>query len=139
MHGYELEGIFAIVLSLCIPIVAIISGIILSIKKKNRETELRKAIIENNVTDPESIKLLIEEQEKKGNNKFTMLRWGCILLGGGIGAIIPAYFGSDAQSLYFWLPIVAGMGCGMLIAFIIEYRLTKKAEEQANEQSEAQV
>ncbi|MCR5131852.1 MAG: hypothetical protein K6C10_10395 [Prevotella sp.] len=127
------EGLFAIILSLTIPIVAIICGAIVSMRKKNRETELRKAIIENNVTNPESIKLLIEEQEKKQSNKFVMLRWGCILLGGGIGAAIPAWFGINPPNLYFWLPVVAGMGCGMLIAFLIEYKLGKKMEPPTSE------
>ena len=115
----------AVVLSLGIPVVAIICGTILSIRRKNRETELRKAIIENN-TDPESIKLLVKEPEKKSST-FTMLRWGSILLGAGLGALIPCLNGiTDTASLRFWLPIVAGMGCGMLIAFVIEYKLTKK-------------
>ena len=114
----------AVILSLGIPVVAIICGTILSIRRKNRETELRKAIIENN-TDPESIKLLVKEPEKKSST-FTMLRWGCILLGAGLGALIPYLNGiTDTGSLRFWLPIIAGMGCGMLIAFVIEYKLTK--------------
>ncbi len=126
----------AVVLSLGIPVVAIICGTILSIRRKNRETELRKAIIENN-TDPESIKLLVKEPEKKSST-FTMLRWGCILLGAGLGALIPYLNGiTDTGDLNFWLPIVAGMGCGMLIAFVIEYKLTKKNQQQKEPEQEA--
>ena len=69
----DFAGVLAVFLSLSIPIVAIISGIVMGIKKKNRETELRKFIIENNV-DAERVKLLVEEPEKK-SNKFVMLRW----------------------------------------------------------------
>ena len=126
----------AVILSLGIPVVAIICGTILSIRRKNRETELRKAIIENN-TDPESIKLLVKEPEKKSST-FTMLRWGCILLGAGLGALIPYLNGiTDTGSLRFWLPIIAGMGCGMLIAFVIEYKLTKKNQQQKEAEQEA--
>ena len=125
---YHLSGVLAVSLSLLIPIVAIICGVIASINKKKRETELRKALIENH-TDPESIKLLVEEQEEKPN-KFIMLRWGCILLGAGLGAAISGWAGTDAKDLYFWLPIVAGMGLGMLISFIVETKMTKAEENQ---------
>jgi len=135
----DLAAIFAVVLSLAIPIVAIISAAIVSMRKKNRETELRKAIIENNVTDPESIKLLVEEKEKdkKQDNQYSMLRGGCILLGAGLGAIISNYFGSNRYGIDFWIPIIAGMGLGMLIAFIIEYNLTKKEKQQKPEEQES--
>ena len=125
---YHLSGVLAVSLSLLIPIVGIICGVIASINKKKRETELRKALIENH-TDPESIKLLVEEQEEKPN-KFIMLRWGCILLGAGLGAAISGWAGTDAKDLYFWLPIVAGMGLGMLISFIVETKMTKAEENQ---------
>ena len=125
---YHLSGVLAVSLSLLIPIVAIICGVIASINKKKRETELRKALIENH-TDSESIKLLVEEQEEKPN-KFIMLRWGCILLGAGLGAAISGWAGTDAKDLYFWLPIVAGMGLGMLISFIVETKMTKAEENQ---------
>ena len=124
----HLSGVLAVSLSLLIPIVGIICGVIASINKKKRETELRKALIENH-TDPESIKLLVEEQEEKPN-KFIMLRWGCILLGAGLGAAISGWAGTDAKDLYFWLPIVAGMGLGMLISFIVETKMTKAEENQ---------
>ena len=125
---YHLSGVLAVALSLLIPIVAIICGVIASINKKKRETELRKALIENH-TDSESIKLLVEEQEEKPN-KFIMLRWGCILLGAGFGAAISGWADTDAKDLYFWLPIVAGMGLGMLISFIVETKMTKAEENQ---------
>ena len=128
MNLIDLSGVLAVTLSLLIPIVGIICGVIASINKKKRETELRKALIENH-TDPESIKLLVEEQEEK-TNKFIMLRWGCILLGAGLGAIISGWAGTDPENLYFWLPIVAGMGLGMLISFDVETKITKDEKNQ---------
>lgn len=124
----HLSEVLAVTLSLLLPISAIICWAIASIIKKNRETELRKALIENH-TDPESIKLLVEEQQEKPN-KFIMLRWGCILLGAGLGAAISGWAGTDPDNLYFWLPIVAGMGLGMLISFIVETKMTKDKENQ---------
>ena len=82
MLPVELEGVLAIVLSLSIPIVAIIFGSIMSIRKKQSETELRRLLIEHN-TDIETAKALIEEKEKK-SNKYSSLRWACVLIGLGL-------------------------------------------------------
>lgn len=132
LHGYELQGLFAIVLSLFIPIVAIVMVFITSIKKKNRDTELRLALIEKGA-DPETAKLLIEEQEEK-HNKYSSLRWACVLIGMGLGALINALLGlAPKHNIYFWLIIAAGMGIGLLISFIVEYKLTKKEQQEQSE------
>ena len=129
-HQVALEGLFAIILSLSIPIVAIVMVFISSIKNKQSETQLRLSLIEHG-TDPETAKLLIEQQEKK-SNKFGTLRGGCVLLGAGLGAAWNGFFGVSSDDIYFWLAIGAGMGIGLLIAFVIEYKLTKReaAEEK---------
>ena len=129
-HQVALEGLFAIILSLSIPIVAIVMVFISSIKNKQSETQLRLSLIEHG-TDPETAKLLIEQQEKK-SNKFGTLRGGCVLLGAGLGAACNGFFGVSSDDIYFWLAIAAGMGIGLLIAFVIEYKLTKReaAEEK---------
>ena len=127
LHELELEGLFAIVLSLSIPIVAIVMVFITIIKKKNRETQLRLALIEKG-TDPETTKLLIKEQAEK-HDKYSSLRWACILIGMGLGALVDALLGlAPKHDIYFWLIIAAGMGIGLLISFIVEYKLTKKAQ-----------
>ena len=131
LHGYELEGLFAIVLSLSIPIVAIVMSFITSIKKKNRDTELRLALIEKGA-DPETAKLLIEEQEEK-HNKYSSLRGACILIGAGLGALCNGLCGVDTKDIYFWIAIAAGMGIGLLISFIVEYKLTKKEQQEQSE------
>lgn len=132
LHGYELQGLFAIVLSLFIPIVAIVMVFITSIKKKNRDTELRLALIEKGA-DPETAKLLIEEQEEK-HNKFSSLRWACVLIGMGLGALVDALLGLvPKHNIYFWLIIAAGMGIGLLVSFIVEYKLTKKEQQEQSE------
>lgn len=127
LEGYEIQGLFAIVLSLSIPIVAILMVFITDIKKKRRETELRLALVEHG-TDAETAKILIEEQQNK-HDKYSTLRWGCVLLGMGLGALCNALLDMNAKhNIYFWLIIAAGMGVGLLSAFVIEYKLAKKEQ-----------
>lgn len=125
MLPVQLEGIFAIVLSLAIPIVAIIFGSIMSIRKKQSETELRKLLIENH-TDLETAKALIEEKEKK-SNKYSSLRWACILIGLGIGAFADFLLGIvPHDGIYFWIIIAFGIGLGLLVSFFVELKLQEK-------------
>ena len=131
LNGIELNGLFAIVLSLFIPIVAIVMVFITSIKKKNRDTELRLALIEKGA-DPETAKLLIEEQAEK-HDKYSSLRWACVLIGAGLGALCNGLCGVDTKDIYFWIAIAAGMGIGLLISFIVEYKLTKKEQQEQSE------
>ena len=130
----EFEGVLAIFLSLSIPIVAIVGGVIATISRKKRETELRKIMVENNV-DAERIKLLVEEPDKK-INKFVMLRWGCILAFGGLATIVYYFVNSNADpsDMLFWFFLAIGMGIGMLVSFMIEMRITKKEKEKAVEE-----
>ena len=133
MHPVELEGIFAIVLSLAIPIVAIICGVIMSIRKKQSETELRKLLSEHN-TDLETAKALIEEQEKK-SNKYVSLRWACVLIGLGVGAFADFLLGLEPKhNIYFWLVIAFGIGLGLLVSFFIELKLQDKENQQTTQQ-----
>ena len=130
MHPVELEGVLAIVLSLAIPIVAIICGVVMSIRKKQSETELRKLLIEHN-TDLETAKALIEEKEKK-SNKYSSLRWACILIGLGIGAFADFLLGIvPHDGVYFWIIIAFGIGLGLLVSFFVELKLqTNEAREE---------
>ena len=130
MYPVELEGVLAIVLSLSIPIVAIIFGAIMSIRKKQSETELRRLLIEHN-TDIETAKALIEEKEKK-SNKYSSLRWACILIGLGIGAFADFLLGLEPKhNIYFWLVIAFGIGLGLLVSFFVELKLQDKENRLA--------
>ncbi len=135
LHPVELEGLVAIMFSLAIPIFAIVMGISKSIKKNENERIIREAIITNH-TDPETAQLLIQNQEPK-SNKFTALRWGCVLLGIGLGAAINALAHMDPKDdIYFWLILAAGCGVGFLASFIAEMKMQKK-ETQKDEQPDA--
>ena len=130
-ESLDLIGLFAVVLSLSLPIVAVVMVFLTSIKKKKSDTQLRLALIEKG-TDPETAKLLIEEQEEK-HNKYSSLRWACILMGAGLGALCNGLCGVDTEDIYFWIAIAAGMGIGLLISFIVEYKLTKKEQQEQSE------
>ena len=124
----------AIILSLGIPIVAIVSGVVSSVKKKKLETELRRVIVENH-TDLDVARALIEEQEKK-SSKFGSLRGACVLIGLGIGAFVNFLLNvpmNGPRGIYFWVVLAFGVGLGLLASFIVEQKL-KKQEPTPEEQ-----
>ncbi|MBP3829417.1 MAG: hypothetical protein ILA06_03820 [Bacteroidaceae bacterium] len=128
---FNLEGILAIGLSLSIPIVAILMVFISSMKKKKHETDLRLALIQAG-TDADTAKILIEDQERK-DNKYGTLRAGSFFAGAGLGAVCNALCGVSADDIYFWMTITGGVGVGLLIAFTIEYKLSRKEQKQKEE------
>ena len=137
MNGFETSVAFiAVLLSLSIPIVAIIMEGFKSINKKKQEAELRKAIIESNV-DPESIKLLVEEPDKKKkNDPYSTLRSALICMGICLGALANYLLHISSSNMFFWCIIACGVGIGMLISFVIEYQLSKKNKEQLPAENE---
>ena len=134
MEPIQFEGLVAIILSLGIPIVAIVSGVVSSVKKKKLETELRRVIVENH-TDLDVARALIEEQEKK-SSKFGSLRGACVLIGLGIGALVNYLLNVSMVGpggIYFWVVLAFGVGLGLLASFIVEQKL-KKQEPTPEEQ-----
>lgn len=125
----DLAGVLAVTLSLSVPIVAIIAVFISIIKKNNNDREIRRLIIENH-TDLETAKQLIEEPKKKqGSNPYPALRWGCVLIGMGLGAVLNYVFELDGkEDIYFWILLAFGCGLGLLCSFITEYRLQKRGK-----------
>ena len=135
----DLAGVLAVAMSLGIPIVAIVAAIIATVKKSNNAREIRRAIIENH-TDVETVKYLIEEPEKtRGTNPYPALRWGCVLVGLGLGALIDILLrlqpADNPDSVYFWVVLAFGCGIGLLVAFLVEYKLIRKTQSDATEQS----
>ena len=124
-------GLVAVILSLGLPMVAIVMAFIRKMKKNQQEKEIRQLIIENK-TDPETAKLLIDEPKKAkeprkpGTIDLGTLRTACILLGVGLGAAINWLAGINTGGIYFWLIIAFGIGIGMLCSFLVELRLAKK-------------
>jgi len=138
----EFIGLVAVVLSLGVPMVAIVMAFIAKMKKNQQEKELRQLIIENK-TDAETAKLLIDEPKKAaqprkpGTIDLGTLRTACILLGAGLGALINWLCGLKVGDLYFWFLVAFGIGVGMLCSFLVEMRLFKKYGE--NKQTETTV
>lgn len=131
MNQFEitaLAGVVTMFLSLSIPIVAIVMSIWKDVKNKEKDTELRKLIVENQV-DTESAKLLISQMEKK-TNPYKPLRWGCVLVGAGLGALVNYLIHTEVASPFFWLVLAVGVGIGLLISFIVEQKLSRKAAEE---------
>ena len=117
-----------VILSLSIPIVAIIMVFMTVMNKKKQDKEVRKLIIENH-TDAETAKLLIDEPKKAkkpGTIDLGTLRTACMLLGVGLGAGINWLADISTKSIYFWLIVAFGVGIGMLCSFLVELRLAKK-------------
>lgn len=125
----------AVILSLAIPIVAIIMVFVTVMNKKKQDKEIRQLIIENH-TDPETAKLLIDEPKKQprkmGLFNLENLRAACILLGIGLGACIDWLAGTATMSIYFWLIIACGIGIGLLCSFLVEMHLYKKYGNKEN-------
>lgn len=124
----ELIPLSAVVLSLLIPIVAITFSFQAYIRKKQNDTELRRLIIENH-TDVDTAKVLIENQEEKPN-KYTSLRYACILIGLGVGALADYLMNIESNCIYFWLVIAFGIGLGLLASFIVELKLLKQDSKE---------
>lgn len=117
-----------VILSLSIPIVAIIMVFMTVMNKKKHDKEIRQLIIENH-TDAETAKLLIDEPKKAkkpGTIDLGTLRTACMLLGVGLGTLINWLADVSTKSIYFWLIVAFGVGIGMLCSFLVEMHLAKK-------------
>lgn len=128
----------AVILSLGLPMAAIIMVFIAKMKKDKQQKELRQLIIENK-TDPETAKLLIDEPKKTkrpGTIDLGTLRTACMLLGVGLGAGINWLAGINTGSIYFWLIVAFGVGIGMLCSFLVELHLAKKQKPTEETQKE---
>ena len=101
-------------------IVAVICSTVTKIRKDKEESRIRQSIIDNHI-DPDTPKLLVNKKPLK--NIFTTLRWGLILLFGGIGYFLGISITSDS---FAWVLSGIGVGIALLISFLVEYKLTRK-------------
>ena len=135
-----MKGLFAIILSLGIPITVMSWYYYSEIKKKKADVDLRKALIENKI-DAETAKVIIAEKspERKKEKKFANLTWGLSFVGIALGVLIPLLCGLDLQNVNsgfeFAACIMLGMGLGLLASFLIIWKLRKKEEEQTEEET----
>lgn len=140
MDSKDLAGVLAVALSLGIPIVAIVAGIISSVKKSNNAREIRRLIIENK-TDLETAKYLVDEpQKRQSSNPYPALRWACVLIGLGLGALIDYLLhlepADSPMSVYFWIIIAFGCGIGLFCSFLTEYNLQRRDAAHKSKETE---
>lgn len=129
MDGTDVMGLFSIVLTLSIPLLAIALGIGKKIKKDKLDTELRMELIRNGASAELAQQLLKNPEKRAADNKITALRWGCALAGLGIAAIVCHLVGIDYDDFYMWMYLVLGCGVGLIISFVVEMVLGKKNEK----------
>lgn len=136
----DLQGMFAIILSLGVPITVMSWYYYSKIKEKNADVDLRKALIENKI-DAETAKVIIAEKspERRKEKKFANLTWGLSFVGMALGVLVPLLCGLELQNansgFVFAACIVLGVGFGLLASFLIIWKLRKKEEEQAEEET----
>ena len=147
LHPVNFEGLVAIVLTISIPIVAIVMVFVAVIKKSKHQKDIRKMIIENK-TEPEVAKLLLDEPKKQnrkiGQVDVSSLRTACVLLGAGLGGIVNLLIQGctytsgiiSSGGVYFWLIIALGIGLGLLSAFLVEMKLFKKYGPDTSEEND---
>ena len=135
-----MQGMFAIILSLGVPITVMSWYYYSKIKEKNADVDLRKALIENKI-DAETAKVIIAEKspERRKEKKFANLTWGLSFVGMALGVLVPLLCGLELQNansgFVFAACIVLGVGFGLLASFLIIWKLRKKEEEQAEEET----
>ena len=136
----DLQGMFAIILSLGVPITVMSWYYYSKIKEKNADVDLRKALIENKI-DAETAKVIIAEKspERRKEKKFANLTWGLSFVGMALGVLVPLLCGLELQNansgFVFAACIVLGVGFGLLASFLIIWKLRTKEEEQAEEET----
>ncbi len=115
-------GAISSALGITCGIVAVICGTVAKTRKDKEDSRIRQSIIDNHI-DPETAKLLVKNEDKKPGNKFITLRWGLVLLFGGIGY----FLGTSITSYSFgWVFCGIGVGIALLISFLVEYKLAGK-------------
>ena len=126
----EIIPLTAIIMSLAIPMVVIIAATQTSINKKNREADIKRLIVENNI-DIERAKLLIEET-KPHDKKYDSRRNGAFFLGVGLGTLAN-HFLIHGDMIVMVLTIAGFIGLSLLAAFVVEYKMRQRDEARFNE------
>lgn len=126
----DLIGIFAVVLTLAIPIVAIVLSMVKKVTRNKLDNDLRLEIVRSGNSSPEVVKELLKTPEKKASdNKIVALRWGCALAGMGLAALVCHILEIDYDDIYMWMYLILGCGVGLIGAVIVEMVLGKKNEK----------
>lgn len=84
---------------------------------------LRRKMVEKGYVSEENKHLLEKEQEA---NKYSSLKWGILILSGGIGLVIIEYLPKAEESVLPFGVFAISVSIGFLIYFVIVKNLTSK-------------
>lgn len=119
----DLKQIVGIIMVFSIPLSLIIGLVYFYVEKTRTAIRLRSEIISGGV-DSDTARLLLEETGRRHSLPFATLRLGLLLLFTGAAAVIANVAG--ASMLTLWLTAAIGGGAGLLIAFVIEWKMAEK-------------
>lgn len=123
--GGTIQNVLAIVLSLAIPIVLIVGIIYAYVSKNHNAYRLRSEVLHSQL-DPQTVALLLQKSGKPSSEQknYATLRTALCFIFMGVGALVAHAFFSSG--LMFWLIVGMSIGVGLLISFIIEWRLSNR-------------
>lgn len=123
--GGTIENVLAIVLALAIPIVLIVGIIYAYVSKNHNAYRLRSEVLHSQL-DPQTVALLLQKSGKPASEQknYATLRTALCFIFMGVGALVAHAFFSSG--LMFWLIVGLFIGVGLLISFIIEWRLSNR-------------
>lgn len=123
--GGTIENVLAIVLALAIPIVLIVGIIYAYVSKNHNAYRLRSEVLHSQL-DPQTVALLLQKSGKPSSEQknYATLRTALCFIFMGVGALVAHAFFSSG--LMFWLIVGLFIGVGLLISFIIEWRLSNR-------------
>ena len=119
----DLKQVVGIIMVFSVPLSLIIGLVYYLVDMKRNAFRLRSEIISGGV-DCDTARLLLEESKPKHALSFHTLRLGLLLLFTGIAAVLARV--ADFTILTLWLAAAIGAGAGLLIAFIIEWKMVEK-------------
>lgn len=119
----DLKQVVGIIMVFSVPLTLIIGLVYFYVDKTRTAIRLRSEIISGGV-DSDTARLLLEETGRRHTLSFATLRLGLLLLFTGAAAVLGNVAG--ASMLTLWLAAAIGGGAGLLIAFVIEWKMAEK-------------
>ena len=119
----DLKQIVGIIMVFSVPLSLIIGLVYYLVDMKRNAFRLRSEIISGGV-DCDTARLLLEETGRRHSLSFVTLRLGLLLFFTGIAAVLARV--ADFTILTLWLTAAIGGGVGLLIAFVIEWKMVEK-------------
>ena len=119
----DLKQVVGIIMLFSVPLSLIIGLVYFYVDKTRTAIRLRSEIISGGV-DSDTARLLLEETGRRHSLSFATLRLGLLLLFTGAAAVLANVAG--ASTLTLWLKAAVGGGAGLLIAFVIEWKMAEK-------------